>query len=50
MERLGADNAVIVSRGGLYTVFGHLTEFTHQADQVSNILYFAALSYTGEDE
>ncbi len=50
MERLGADNAVIVSKGGLYTGFGYLTQFTHKAEQVSNILYFAALSYTGEDE
>ena len=50
MERLGADNAVIVSKGGLFTGFGYLTQFTHKAEQVSNILYFAALSYSGEDE
>ena len=50
MERLGADNAVIVSKGGLYTGFGHLTEFTYKSEQVSNILYFASLSYMGEEQ
>ena len=50
MERLGADNAVIVSKGGLYTGFGYLTGFTYKSEQVSNIIYFAALSYPGDTQ